>query len=183
MRSPDPGHGGGRVTPLARALEWTRAKGGEFVDAHDRILAGRERAASWARGLPAGTQERADAGRTVQRWSDLLADHSATWTRWNRIARRVPGLEGLGVVPVVLPAIIAAGVIAVAGSMAVILRKLTAEERALRLLERGRITPAQAIELAANIEGGRAGLFGGAVPGWLIPAAAVAGLYVYARSR
>jgi hypothetical protein len=100
----------------------------------------------------------------------MLSDFYTTRNRWNAVAERVPGLEGLGIVPVV-PIALAATVIAVAGSMALVLRRLTAEERIVRNLERGSITPAQAIELAANIEGGRPGLLGAIGGGALVPLA------------
>jgi len=82
----------------------------------------------------------------------------------------VPGLEGLGIVPVI-PLALAATVVAVAASMALVLRRLTAEERVLRSLERGTITPAQAVALAANIEGGKPGLLGAIGGGAMVPLA------------
>lgn len=142
------------------ALDWINAKGQEFGRAHDRIVRGRERAARWARTRERGSAEREAAGETVARWSKLLADHSAAMVRWQKIASRIPGLDGnLGLIPVV-PIAMAGTVIAVALAMSVILRRVTAEERALALLESGRISPAEAIELAKNLEGGRS-LMGG----------------------
>lgn len=157
------------------ALDWINAKGEEFGKSHQRIMRGRERAASFARVLPRGSIEREQAGVTVDRWSELLADQQRTMARWSRVASRIPGLDGnLGIVPVI-PLALAGTVIAIAVSMAFILRRLTAEERALALLESGRITPAEAIELAENLEGGRMGVgfaIGGLLP--LVAAGAVA---------
>lgn len=169
---------------FADAMAWIEAKADEFNAAEPRILEGRSRAADVARALPKGSIERAEAGKIVERWSKMLRDFYTARNRYNAIASRVPGLEGLGVLPVV-PLAVAAGVIAVAASMALILRKLTAEERALRLLERGRITPAEAIELAANIEGGRApGLFGALGGQYVMPLALAAGAaFLFLRPR
>jgi hypothetical protein len=149
---------------------WVQSKGSEFNAAGPRILAGRAAAADIARALPRGTPERAAAGETVDRWSDMLSKFYAARNRWNAVAERVPGLEGLGIVPVV-PLALAATVIAVAGSMALVLRRLTAEERIVRGLERGTLTPAQAVQLAANIEGGKPGLLGAIGGGALVPLA------------
>ncbi len=169
---------------IGEAMDWVRNRGREFGEARDRIVQGRERAAVVARSLPRGSTQRATAGKVVGRWSELLADHTRTFNRWNAVAARIPGLEGLGVVPVV-PLALAGTVIAVAVSMAFILRRVTAEERALRLLERGRITPAQAVELAANIEGARPGLFGAIGAGNMIPLAlaGAAAFFFFGRGR
>ena len=54
----------------------------------------------------------------------------------------------------------------------------------MRLLERGAITPSQAIELAANIEGGKVGLLDNLGGGQFVPlaiAAAVAFLFFRGR--
>ena len=150
-------------TPLNEAMDWVQRKGSEFNAAGPKILAGRAAAADVARALPRGSAERTAAGETVNRWSKLLGDFYTTRNRWNAVAERVPGLEGLGIVPVV-PIALAATVIAVAGSMAVVLRRLTAEER-------GTLTPAQAVELAANIEGGKPGLLGAIGGGAMVPLA------------
>ncbi len=158
------------MSALNDAMVWVQSKGSEFNAAGPRILAGRTAAANVARNLPRGSPERAEAGETVDRWSKMLGDFYTTRNRWNAVAERVPGLEGLGIVPVV-PIALAATVIAVAGSMALVLRRLTAEERIVRSLERGSITPAQAVELAANIEGGKPGLLGAIGGGALVPLA------------
>ncbi len=158
------------MSALSDAMQWVQSKGSEFNAAGPRILAGRTAAANVARALPRGSPERATAGETVNRWSKMLGDFYTTRNRWNAVAERVPGLEGLGIVPVV-PIALAATVIAVAGSMALVLRRLTAEERIVRSLERGSITPAQAVELAANIEGGKPGLLGAIGGGALVPLA------------
>ncbi len=151
-------------------MVWVQSKGSEFNAAGPRILAGRERAAAVARRTTPGSPEREEAGQVVNRWSKLLSDFYTARNRWNAVAERVPGLEGLGIVPVV-PLALAATVIAVAGTMALLLRRLTAEERVVRQLERGAITPAQAVELAASIEGGRPGLLGAIGGGALVPLA------------
>ncbi len=156
--------------PLSEAMDWVQRKGSEFNAAGPKILAGRAAAANVARSLPRGSPEERAAGETVDRWSKLLADFYTTRNRWNAVANRVPGLEGLGIVPVV-PIALAATVIAVAGSMALLLRRLTAEERIVRSLERGTLTPAQAVELAANIEGGKPGLLGAIGGGAMVPLA------------
>lgn len=156
--------------PLSDAMQWVQSKGSEFNAAGPKILAGRAAAANVARALPRGSVDRATAGETVNRWSKLLADFYTTRNRWNAVADRVPGLEGLGIVPVV-PIALAATVIAVAGSMALVLRRLTAEERIVRGLERGTLTPAQAVELAANIEGGKPGLLDMIGGGAMVPLA------------
>lgn len=158
------------MSALSDAMQWVQSKGSEFNAAGPKILAGRAAAADVARALPRGSRERTEAGETVNRWSKLLSDFYAARNRWNAVAERVPGLEGLGIVPVI-PVVLAATVIAVAASMALVLRKLTAEERVLRQLERGRITPAQAVQLAANIEGGRPGLLGAIGGGAMVPLA------------
>ena len=49
--------------------------------------------------------------------------------------------------------------------------RLTAEERIVRGLERGTLTPAQAVQLAANIEGGKPGLLGAIGGGAMVPLA------------
>lgn len=163
---------------LQDALDWISAKGSEFGRAQGRIIQGRERAARWARTRAPGTEEREAAAETVDRWSKLLADHSAAMVRWQRVAGRIPGLDGtLGLIPLV-PVAMAGTVIAVAVAMSLILRRVTAEERALALLESGKISPAEAIELARNLEGGRSLMggvgagFGAVVP--LVAAGAVA---------
>lgn len=158
------------MSALSDAMVWIQSKGSEFNAAGPKILAGRTAAADVARALPRGSPERAEAGETVDRWSKLLADFYAARNRWNAVAHRVPGLEGLGIVPVV-PLALAATVVAVAASMALVLRRLTAEERVLRQLERGTITPAQAVQLAANIEGGKPGLLGAIGGGAMVPLA------------
>ncbi len=156
--------------PLNDAMVWIQSKGSEFNAAGPKILAGRAAAADVARALPRGSTERAEAGETVNRWSKLLSDFYTARNRWNAVAERVPGLEGLGIVPVI-PLALAATVIAVAASMALLLRRLTAEERIVRGLERGTLTPAQAIQLAANIEGGKPSLLGAIGRGAMVPLA------------
>lgn len=158
------------MSALSDAMQWVQRKGSEFNAAGPKILAGRAAASTVARALPRGSRERAEAGATVNRWSKLLADFYTARNRWNAVAERVPGLEGLGIVPVV-PIALAATVIAVAASMALVLRRLTAEERIVRGLERGTLTPAQAVELAANIEGGRPGILGAIGGGAMVPLA------------
>ncbi|KKK98943.1 hypothetical protein LCGC14_2637700 [marine sediment metagenome] len=158
------------------ALDWINAKGEEFARAGRRIHDGMHRAAVYAGSRPAGSEARAEARKTVERWGALLRAHQTALNRWEAVASKIPGLDGsLGIIPVI-PIALAGTVIAIAVSMALLLRKLTAEERALKLLEQGRITPAEAIELAQNLEGGRMG-FGlgsfGAVP-VLLAAGAVA---------
>ncbi len=146
---------------IQQALDWINAKGEKFALAGPEIHDGMHRAAVYAGTQPEGSAERQDAREMVERWGDLLRSHQNTLNRWEAVASRIPGLDGnLGIVPVV-PLALAGTVIAIAVAMAVILRKLTAEERALKLLESGRITPAQAIELAENLEGGGGGLLGG----------------------
>lgn len=158
------------MSALSDAMQWVQSKGAEFNAAGPRILAGRGRASEVARSLPRGSPERAEAGKIVNKWSKLLEDFYTARNRWNAVAERVPGFEGLGIVPVI-PLALAATVIAVAASMALVLRKLTAEERVLRQLERGQLTPAQAVQLTANIEGGRPGLLGAIGGGAMVPLA------------
>jgi hypothetical protein len=61
----------------------------------------------------------------------------------------------------VVPVAWAGAVIALAGAMAWIFRRVTAEERALELLEAGQVTPAEAIRIAEAV-GRPPSLIGGA---------------------
>lgn len=165
------------------AGEWLRTRGQAFRSLDRKILDLQHRAAVYTGKQPRDSAARA-AGRTlVESLGALLRSHQATLNRWDALVDRLPFLApdtSLGILPVI-PLALAATVIAVAASMALIFRKVTAEERAVRLLERGQITPAEAVQLAREIEGGRAPLFG-AFPVWLI-ALAVGGYFLYARAR
>lgn len=166
---------------LNDALAYIQNKGREFAESGPRIHDGMHAAAVYAGSLPQGP-DREEARKVVGRWGDLLRAQQTALNRWDALADRIPGLDGmLGVFPVV-PVALAASVIAVAASIGIILRRLTAEERALRLLQQGRITPAQAVELAKNLEGKgpTATLFG--MPAWL-PIAAGVGLYFLSQGK
>lgn len=164
------------------AAEWLRTRGEAFRGLDRKILDLQHRAAVYTGQQPRDSAKRA-AGRTLtESLGQLLRSHQTTLNRWDALVARLPFLapgDGLGVLPII-PLAMAATTVAVAGSMALIFRKTTAEERAVRLLERGQITPAEAVQLARQIEGGGRALFG-AFPVWLI-ALAVGG-YLYARAR
>lgn len=164
------------------AAEWLRSKAREFRGLGPRILDAQHRAAVVAGRLPQGSPERADARRLVVELGKSLTDHQTTLNRWDALVARLPFLapdDALGILPVI-PLAVAGTVVAVATSMALIFRRLDAEERAVRLLERGRITPAEAVQLTRSIEGGRRPLFG--IPWWLI-ALGVGGYFVAQRAR
>lgn len=165
----------------AEAVEWLKLKQAEFMVADRRITAGRSQAVEYARAQPEGSPQRAKAHEVVERWSKLLQSYYTTRNNWNAVKGKIPGFGQLGAVPVVLTAAVATAVVAVAIAMALILRRLTAEERAMALLKSGRITPAQAIALATELEGGGgfigSSIFG--VPVWLLLAAG--GAYVYTK--
>lgn len=164
------------------AGEWLRTRGQAFRALDRKILDLQHRAAVYTGRQPRDSPER-KAGRTlVESLGSLLRSHQTTLNRWDALVSRLPFLApdaGLGVLPVI-PVVMAATVIAVAASMALIFRKTTAEERAVRLLERGQITPAEAVQLARQIEGGGRALIG-AVPFWLM--ALLVGGYLYVRAR
>lgn len=164
----------------AEALAWISERLGDFRMLERRILNGMHEAAVRAGATPEGPQR--DAARaTVRRWGSLLTSHQSALNRWDAIADRIPGLSGLGIVPVV-PLAMAAAVVAVAASMALIMRRLTAEERLMAQLRSGDITPEQAVDIAAQLEGGRAGLFGGGMVG-IVPLALGAGALLFLARR
>lgn len=171
---------------LDDALAWIRSRLAEFRNAGPRILDGQHAAAVYAGSLPDGSPERAEARKVVERWGALLRAHQDALNRWDALKDRLPALGQLGqlgAVPIVVPVAIAASVIAVAVSMQLILRRLTAEERALELLQQGRITAEQAVELAKNLEGGRSPVLGATLFGvpWWIPAGLALAWWAYGR--
>lgn len=160
-----------------------RNRGRAFRALDRRILDLQHRAAVYTGRQPRDSSERKAGRALVESVGALLRSHQATLNRWDALASRLPFLtqgDGLGILPLI-PIALAGTVIAVAASMALIFRRVTAEERAVRLLERGQITAAEAIQLARQIEGGGRPLFGG-LPVWLI-ALAVGGYFFYARVR
>lgn len=91
---------------------------------------------------------------TAQETLMRLRDVRATWIRLStQVDRYVDLVPGLGAIPVV-PIAYAAAIVALAGSVAAILRKSTAEEAVIKQLEKGSITPEEATELVRHIEGG-----------------------------
>ena len=164
------------------AAEWLRTRARAFRTLDRKILDLQHRAAVYTGKQPRESAERT-AGRTLtESLGRLLRTHPTTLNRWDGLVARLPFLapgDGLGVLPVI-PLALAGTVIAVAASMALIFRKVTAEERAVRLLERGSITPAEAVQLTRSIEGGGRPLFG--FPVWLL-ALGVGGYFLWARAR
>lgn len=167
----------------AEAAEWLRSRARAFRGLDRRILDTQHRAAVYSARQPAGSPERADAKKRVEGLGALLQLHQRTLNRWDALVSRLPFLapdDALGILPLI-PLALAGTVLAVATSMALIFRRLSAEERAVRLLERGRITPAEAIQLTRQIEGGGRALFG--FPPLLLLALGVGGYFLYQRAR
>lgn len=166
----------------SEAAEWLRSRARAFRDLDRKILDTQHRAAVYAGSHPAESPERAAGKKLTVALGALLRSHQTTLNRWDSLIDRLPFLapdDGLGILPII-PLALAGTVIAVAASMALIFRRLDAEERAVQLLERGRITPAEAIQLTRQIEGGGRALFG--LPLWLL-AVAGGGAFLYARAR
>lgn len=164
------------------AGEWLRGKAQAFRVLDRKILDTQHRAAVYSARQPEGSEGRAAGRRQVESLGALLRLHQATLNRWDSLVSRLPFLapdDGLGILPLI-PLALAGTVVAVAASMALIFRRITAEERAVRLLEQGTITPAEAIQLARQIEGGGRPMFG--FPLWVI-ALAAGGYFLYARAR
>ena len=89
-----------------------------------------------------------EAMRLVESIGTLRVEHGETLDRLNSLIESVPGL-GLPIIPLAL----AATAIAIAASMAFIFRKVSSEEAALALIEKGLLTPDEARQLRAGIGG------------------------------
>ena len=166
------------------AANWVRQKARDFEALGPRILDLQHRAAVYANeAREAGeAEEAARARELVEHIGRLLRAHQGVANKLIVLAGTIPGLTSpatLGLVPIVIPLAMAGAVIALAGAMALIFRRVTAEERAVALLEQGKITAEEAIELAGSLEGG-GGLLDGllGIPRWLMLAA---GAYVVWR--
>ncbi len=141
------------------AAQWVKDKAQAFEQLGPKILDLQHRAAEYtAKARAAGNEVEANGGRrVVEGIGELLKAHQSVSNNLELLAGAIPGLArttALGVIPLVIPIALAAGVVALAGAMALIFRRVTAEERAVILLERGEITAAEAVELAKNLEGG-----------------------------
>ena len=123
---------------LSESLAWIRSKGREFRGLEVRILDGMHAAAVYTGAQPPGSASHAAGEALVDAMGVTLRAHQAVLNRWDLLTPDVPGglggvparfvrTPGLGVVPILAPAI-AAAVIALAISMAIIFRRLTAEE-------------------------------------------------------
>ncbi|MEE8177705.1 MAG: hypothetical protein V3T65_06900 [Acidobacteriota bacterium] len=104
-----------------------------------------------------------EAGQVLYDLSELRNDYNGTSGRVRDLLAKLPGLApegtGLGVVPVI-PLVLMAVVVAVSIAMASIFRRSNAAERALRLVEEGVLTPAEAAALRPGPTGVFAGLAG-----------------------
>lgn len=166
------------------AAQWIREKAIQFEELGPKILDLQHRAAEYtAKARAAGDEAEAAGGRRlVESIGFLLRAHQSVLNQLTLIAGAIPGLVKspvtLGIIPLVIPIAMAAAVIALAGAMALIFRRVTAEEKAVDLLEAGSITAVEAIELVKNIEGG-GGLLEGLTGAPQLLLLAAAGYVVY----
>jgi hypothetical protein len=140
---------------------WIADRVDDFRALDRRILDLQHRAAVWTAGQLDGSSLRAQGRDIVEALGGLLRFHQSTVNRLDQVAGALPDSWGLGALPVVVPVAWAGAVIALAGAMAWIFRRVTAEERALELLEAGQVTPAEAIRIAEAV-GRPPSLIGGA---------------------
>lgn len=133
------------------ALSFVRGALQRFYDLGPKILDLQHKAALVsAKAGQAGNLELQRAAKaSVVRIGALLRGHQDVINRWERIA---PGLTEGRVGAIVIPIAIAGVVIAIAIAMSTIFRRVTAEERALSLLERGDINAKEAAEIVAAID-------------------------------
>jgi len=170
------------MTPT-EAGEWLRGRVRAFRVLDRSILDAQHRAAVYTGRQERGSEKHAAGRQLVESLGGLLRGHQTTLNRWDALVDRLPFLapdDTLGILPVI-PLAMAGTVVALAASMALIFRRVSAEERAVRALERGTITPAEAIALTREIEGGGRPLFGGLPIGLLAVAAGAYFLFVRAR--
>lgn len=166
----------------AEAGEWLRDRAQAFRVLDRRILDTQHRAAVYTGKQVRGSAKQAAGRKLVESLGALLRGHQTTLNRWDALVDRLPFLapdDTLGILPLI-PLALAGTVVAVATSMALIFRRITAEERAVRLLEQGTITPAEAIELTRQIEGGGRALLGG-IPLGMIAALGVGAYFLFVR--
>lgn len=135
-------------TAAGRMVEWLRSKWRAFLQLEPAILNLQHRAAvaSYA------AQERGDARtaalgkESIERLGELAQLHLRAVASMRTLQSKVPGLSGLGALPLVPFAYVAA-VLALGAMVTWIFSRVGAEERIVRLLEAGRLSAEEAERL------------------------------------
>lgn len=139
-------------TLAGRWFAWVRDRWDAFRALEPRILDLQHRAAvAGAHALQVGDAEgNAEAKRAIERLHALGQLQLATADKVRELAQKV-GAGGLGAVPLI-PLAWAAAVISACVAVAMIFRRVDAEEQIVGLLEAGQLTAQEAGAILGNIE-------------------------------
>ncbi len=148
------------VVGARRAADWIKGAIRKFLNLEQTLALEMHQAAQLEGAARAAgrLQQAEDAKRVREAAFALLLDYDAVKTRLEDLLARIPGL---GVIPVLVLIASGAAIIALAGAMAAIFRRESAQEKALDLVAAGVITPQEAEKFANDR---RSTLFSGIGP-------------------